>query len=61
MPVTVTVWPERLIPLDVETVSVSASVGVATAQDSTNAGDLLALADLALYAAKQAGRQVGAA
>ncbi|MCK8432942.1 EAL domain-containing protein [Streptomyces sp. D2-8] len=47
----------RPFHLDVETVSVSASVGVATAQDSTNAGDLLALADLALYAAKTSGKR----
>ncbi|MEU9626792.1 EAL domain-containing protein [Streptomyces luteogriseus] len=47
----------RPFHLDVETVSVSASVGVATAQDSTNAEDLLALADLALYAAKTSGKR----
>lgn len=38
-------------------VSVSASVGVATAMDSTDAEDLLAHADLALYAAKAAGKR----
>jgi diguanylate cyclase (GGDEF)-like protein/PAS domain S-box-containing protein len=37
-------------------VSVTASVGVATAQDSQDAEELLALADLALYAAKAAGK-----
>ncbi|MGW0610758.1 putative bifunctional diguanylate cyclase/phosphodiesterase [Streptomyces sp. NPDC002788] len=47
----------RPFHLAVETVSVSASVGVATAEDSTNAGDLLALADLALYAAKSSGKR----
>ncbi|MFJ4814934.1 putative bifunctional diguanylate cyclase/phosphodiesterase [Streptomyces sp. NPDC088801] len=47
----------RPFHLDAETVSVSASVGVATAEDSTNAGDLLALADLALYAAKTSGKR----
>ncbi|MEU3841089.1 EAL domain-containing protein [Streptomyces sp. NPDC028635] len=40
-----------------ESVSVSASVGVATARDSTKADELLALADLALYAAKAAGKR----
>ncbi|GAA2761711.1 hypothetical protein GCM10010103_07520 [Streptomyces paradoxus] len=40
-----------------ESVSVSASVGVATARDSTDAGELLALADLALYAAKSSGKR----
>ncbi|MFF7867690.1 putative bifunctional diguanylate cyclase/phosphodiesterase [Streptomyces qaidamensis] len=47
----------RPFHLDVETVSVSASVGVATTEDSTDAGDLLALADLALYAAKTSGKR----
>ncbi|MGC0335746.1 diguanylate cyclase (GGDEF)-like protein/PAS domain S-box-containing protein [Streptomyces sp. SLBN-8D4] len=40
-----------------ETVSVSASVGVATARDSTDAEELLGHADLALYAAKAAGKR----
>ncbi|MFJ4974446.1 putative bifunctional diguanylate cyclase/phosphodiesterase [Streptomyces coeruleorubidus] len=40
-----------------ESVSVSASVGVATARDSTDAGELLALADLALYEAKASGKR----
>ncbi|MFF5979775.1 putative bifunctional diguanylate cyclase/phosphodiesterase [Streptomyces olindensis] len=40
-----------------ESVRVSASVGVATARDSTDAQELLALADLALYAAKAAGKR----
>lgn len=40
-----------------DSVSVSASVGVATAMDSTDAEDLLAHADLALYAAKAAGKR----
>ncbi|MGW5612208.1 putative bifunctional diguanylate cyclase/phosphodiesterase [Streptomyces sp. NPDC003877] len=47
----------RPFHLDVETVSVSASVGVATAEDSADAGGLLALADLALYAAKASGKR----
>ncbi|MFF8871859.1 putative bifunctional diguanylate cyclase/phosphodiesterase [Streptomyces massasporeus] len=47
----------RPFHLTVESVSVSASVGVATAQDSTDAGELLALADLALYAAKASGKR----
>ncbi|MFE7897894.1 putative bifunctional diguanylate cyclase/phosphodiesterase [Streptomyces sp. NPDC057424] len=47
----------RPFHLAVESVSVSASVGVATAQDSTDAGELLALADLALYAAKASGKR----
>jgi diguanylate cyclase (GGDEF)-like protein/PAS domain S-box-containing protein len=47
----------RPFRLDAETVSVSASVGVATAQDSADAGGLLALADLALYAAKSSGKR----
>ncbi|MBN0048234.1 EAL domain-containing protein [Streptomyces actuosus] len=38
-------------------VNVSASVGVATARDSTDAHELLGLADLALYAAKAAGKR----
>lgn len=40
-----------------EAVSVSASVGVATARDSGDAEELLALADMALYAAKAAGKR----
>jgi diguanylate cyclase (GGDEF)-like protein/PAS domain S-box-containing protein len=40
-----------------ESVRISASVGVATARDSTDAQELLALADLALYAAKAAGKR----
>ncbi|MER5944039.1 EAL domain-containing protein [Streptomyces sp. NPDC001928] len=40
-----------------ESVSVSASVGVATARDTTDAEELLALADLALYAAKTSGKR----
>lgn len=40
-----------------ETVTVSASVGVATTRDSTDAGELLRHADLALYAAKSAGKR----
>ncbi|GGV58968.1 putative bifunctional diguanylate cyclase/phosphodiesterase [Streptomyces massasporeus] len=47
----------RPFHLAVESVSVSASVGVATAKDSTDAGELLALADLALYAAKASGKR----
>ncbi|MFF9275501.1 EAL domain-containing protein [Streptomyces griseosporeus] len=47
----------RPFQLSVESVSVSASVGVATAMDSTDAEELLALADLALYAAKAAGKR----
>ncbi|MCK1818409.1 EAL domain-containing protein [Streptomyces sp. XM83C] len=47
----------RPFQLSVESVSVSASVGVATAQDSTDAEELLTLADLALYAAKAAGKR----
>ncbi|QWB27835.1 MULTISPECIES: aminotransferase class I/II-fold pyridoxal phosphate-dependent enzyme [Streptomyces] len=38
-------------------VTVSASVGVATARDSTDAEELLGHADLALYAAKAAGKR----
>ncbi|MFD0313099.1 aminotransferase class I/II-fold pyridoxal phosphate-dependent enzyme [Streptomyces flavalbus] len=40
-----------------ETVTVSASVGVATARDSADAEELLSHADLALYAAKTAGKR----
>lgn len=40
-----------------ESVTVSASVGVATARDSTDAEELLSHADLALYAAKSAGKR----
>ncbi|MFF7872423.1 aminotransferase class I/II-fold pyridoxal phosphate-dependent enzyme [Streptomyces qaidamensis] len=40
-----------------ESVPVSASVGVATARDSTDAEQLLGHADLALYAAKAAGKR----
>ncbi|MFE9444706.1 aminotransferase class I/II-fold pyridoxal phosphate-dependent enzyme [Streptomyces sp. NPDC006602] len=40
-----------------DSVSVTASVGVATARDSTDAEELLAHADLALYAAKAAGKR----
>ncbi|WP_043734550.1 putative bifunctional diguanylate cyclase/phosphodiesterase, partial [Streptomyces zinciresistens] len=40
-----------------ESVTVSASVGVATARDSTDADELLGHADLALYAAKSAGKR----
>jgi diguanylate cyclase (GGDEF)-like protein/PAS domain S-box-containing protein len=40
-----------------ETVTVSASVGVATARDSVDAEELLRHADLALYAAKSAGKR----
>lgn len=40
-----------------ESVTVSASVGVATARDSTDAQELLGHADLALYAAKSAGKR----
>ncbi|OIJ67782.1 aminotransferase class I/II-fold pyridoxal phosphate-dependent enzyme [Streptomyces mangrovisoli] len=47
---------DRPFQLDGTHVSVSASVGVATAQDSTDAEELLALADLALYAAKGDGK-----
>jgi diguanylate cyclase (GGDEF)-like protein/PAS domain S-box-containing protein len=47
----------RPFQLSDDAVSVSASVGVATARDSTDAEELLALADLALYAAKAAGKR----
>ncbi|MCL7425609.1 aminotransferase class I/II-fold pyridoxal phosphate-dependent enzyme [Streptomyces sp. YS415] len=47
----------RPIALAEETVTVSASVGVATARDSTDAEELLRHADLALYAAKAAGKR----
>ena len=47
----------RPFHLAAESVSVSASVGVATARDSTDAGELLVLADLALYAAKASGKR----
>ncbi|MFI9151684.1 aminotransferase class I/II-fold pyridoxal phosphate-dependent enzyme [Streptomyces sp. NPDC053367] len=40
-----------------EKVTVSASIGVATARDSTGAEELLSHADLALYAAKAAGKR----
>jgi diguanylate cyclase (GGDEF)-like protein/PAS domain S-box-containing protein len=40
-----------------DSVNVSASVGVATAWDSTDPEELLTLADLALYAAKSAGKR----
>ncbi|MFI7008703.1 putative bifunctional diguanylate cyclase/phosphodiesterase [Streptomyces sp. NPDC050145] len=46
--------PVRLLE---DSVSVSASVGVATALDSSNADELLQHADLALYAAKAAGKR----
>ncbi|MES5820137.1 aminotransferase class I/II-fold pyridoxal phosphate-dependent enzyme [Streptomyces sp. RG80] len=47
----------RPFVLGEETVTVSASVGVATARDSTDADELLGHADLALYAAKAAGKR----
>ncbi|MFK4100558.1 EAL domain-containing protein [Streptomyces sp. NPDC019531] len=47
----------RPFQLSGDKVSVSASVGVATALDTTDAMELLALADLALYAAKAAGKR----
>ncbi|GAA3999453.1 hypothetical protein GCM10022232_41530 [Streptomyces plumbiresistens] len=47
----------RPFTLDGESVTVSASVGVATAHDSTDAEELLSHADLALYAAKTAGKR----
>lgn len=43
--------------LSAESVTVTASVGVATARDSANAEELLSHADLALYAAKAAGKR----
>ncbi|MFF4055892.1 EAL domain-containing protein [Streptomyces sp. NPDC001668] len=46
----------RPFRLSDDSVSVSASVGVATAWDSADPEELLALADLALYAAKNAGK-----
>ena len=47
----------RPFQLSGDKVSVSASVGVATALDTTDAQELLALADLALYAAKAGGKR----
>ncbi|MBC9728004.1 EAL domain-containing protein [Streptomyces sp. TRM68367] len=47
----------RPFQLAEDSVSVSGSIGVATAQDTTDADELLALADLALYAAKAAGKR----
>ncbi|MWA09556.1 aminotransferase class I/II-fold pyridoxal phosphate-dependent enzyme [Streptomyces sp. BA2] len=47
----------RPFQLSGDSVSVSASVGVATAVDSVNAEELLAHADLALYAAKASGKR----
>ncbi|MFE8991652.1 aminotransferase class I/II-fold pyridoxal phosphate-dependent enzyme [Streptomyces collinus] len=47
----------RAFDLADESVTVSASVGVATARDSTDAEELLSHADLALYAAKAAGKR----
>jgi diguanylate cyclase (GGDEF)-like protein/PAS domain S-box-containing protein len=47
----------RPFTLASESVTVSASVGVATARDSTDAEELLGHADLALYAAKAAGKR----
>ncbi|MGP4048924.1 aminotransferase class I/II-fold pyridoxal phosphate-dependent enzyme [Streptomyces sp. 2A115] len=47
----------RPFQLPDDSVSVSASVGVATAMDSTDAEELLTHADLALYAAKAAGKR----
>ncbi|WP_225859344.1 aminotransferase class I/II-fold pyridoxal phosphate-dependent enzyme [Streptomyces albicerus] len=47
----------RPFHLSEDSVSVSASVGVATAKDSTDAEQLLGHADLALYAAKTAGKR----
>ncbi|MFI8228875.1 aminotransferase class I/II-fold pyridoxal phosphate-dependent enzyme [Streptomyces sp. NPDC085900] len=47
----------RPFALGDESVTVSASVGVATARDSTDAEELLGHADLALYAAKAAGKR----
>jgi diguanylate cyclase (GGDEF)-like protein/PAS domain S-box-containing protein len=47
----------RPFDLAEESVTVSASVGVATARDSADAEELLGHADLALYAAKSAGKR----
>ncbi|MEU9392761.1 aminotransferase class I/II-fold pyridoxal phosphate-dependent enzyme [Streptomyces sp. NPDC048324] len=47
----------RPFTLEEESVTVSASIGVATARDSTDADELLGHADLALYAAKAAGKR----
>ncbi|CAL9358884.1 8-amino-7-oxononanoate synthase [Streptomyces sp. enrichment culture] len=47
----------RPFDLAEESVTMSASVGVATARDSTDAEELLSHADLALYAAKAAGKR----
>lgn len=47
----------RPFVLGAESVSVSASVGVATARDSAGAEELLSHADLALYSAKAAGKR----
>jgi diguanylate cyclase (GGDEF)-like protein/PAS domain S-box-containing protein len=47
----------RPFRLSDDSVNVSASVGVATAWDSADPEELLALADLALYAAKAAGKR----
>ena len=47
----------RPFQLTEDSVNVSASVGVATAWDSGDPEELLALADLALYAAKSAGKR----
>ncbi|MFF4255055.1 aminotransferase class I/II-fold pyridoxal phosphate-dependent enzyme [Streptomyces sp. NPDC001663] len=47
----------RPFTLAEESVTISASVGVATARDSTDAQELLGHADLALYAAKSAGKR----
>ncbi len=48
---------ERSVTLESgEKVSVSASIGIAHAEDSDSASDLIVRADRAMYAAKQAGR-----
>ncbi|WP_364712041.1 EAL domain-containing protein [Streptomyces ossamyceticus] len=47
----------RPFQLSAGSVNVSASVGLATAMDSTDPEELLALADLALYAAKTSGKR----
>ena len=47
----------RPFDLPEESVTVTASVGVATAKDSTDGDELLTHADLALYAAKAAGKR----